>query len=224
MATDRIAVAQRGHVLADAVGDTVAPRADGNRRAQTATVTEGCRRSVGALPVAWVSVSSRAASTDRGNRSGDRRRVHPPPAEEGALRHRPRTTTAHPALAGRRAHRRRIPSRARRPGHPPARCPHAVRRPGRTGQQGCGLAVPRRDDRIDQRADVCGDEGRPRAGDDVPPWCRAGVLERRARSTAPCSGTASPRWAAAPTVSEPGRRRVSRCARCSTARHPTSTG
>ena len=226
MAADRIAVAQRGVVLADVVRERSAPRQA--RRAGRAPhkrkPPEGRRRADGTVPVAGQPHQSRAAATDRGHRDGDRRRVHAPPVEAGALRHRPGATAAHPAIAGRPAHRRRVPPRARRPRHSAARCAHAIRRAGRVGEQGGGLAVPGRDDRHHERADVCGDQGRPRSGGDVPARCGARVLERRARSTAPCSGTASRRSAAGPTASAPGRRRASRCARCSTARRPTSNG
>ena len=91
---------------------------------------------------------------------------------------------------------------------PPSRCSHALRRSGRAGQQGRRVAVPGRDDRH-RRAHR--PTSSPRSGMDwrrpsSPGSCSStGTVSR---STAPCSGTASPRSAGGRTASARGRRRA----------------
>ena len=187
MATDRIAVAQRGRVLADAVGDTVAPRA---RTATGARKPRKSPRAAGVLSGPFLSPGSLSRAERLRLIEGIEAVI------DGVYTHLPlkRARYGTDPVQRLRILRSQVDELTDDAFHLEladlvTRLRDAHTRyagPVRTGQQGCCVAIPGRDDRNDERADVRGDKGRARVGDHVPPWRRAGVLERHAdRSRSP---------------------------------------
>ena len=164
MATDRIAVAQRGVVLSEAFPAPSAPR----KRSTAKAAKRKAPKAAGALTGPFLSPGSLTRAERLRLIEGietviDGVYTHLP-LKRARYGTDPGTTTAHPAFAGRRAHRRGVPSRAGRPRHSPTRRSHSLCRTGHIGQQSGRHAVPGRDDRHDEHAHLRGHQGRSRAG------------------------------------------------------------
>ena len=165
MTDAKVERAQRGTPLSDYFTSGRRPT---RGRAGAAARAGGQAAAAGAGPSAESGSSCRRnpddAGAERGSStasSGHRGCLHAPAAQAGALRLRPGSASADPSHAVRRADRRRVPRRARRHHHPPARRPHALRRAGRARRPGRRAAVPGRDGRHGRQPVLCRHAGRP---------------------------------------------------------------